>query len=208
MDGRLFQHDGHHPVAVNTTTRRKAASMRNYALLMITSVLLLASACSGTDSQPAATPAKEQPAAQNHGTLLQVMRGILFPNSNVIFAAQGTNPAEIKQASDPSTATDPLMGVYGGWTAVENAGIALAESGNLLIIPGLKCSNGQTAPIDNADWKMFVQGLRDAGMKAYQAGQSKNQDMILEASDAMTTACANCHDKYRDKPGGDAARCM
>jgi hypothetical protein len=45
-------------------------------------------------------------------------------------------------------------------------------------------------------------------MKAYKAGKSKNDDMILDAADAMTTACANCYDKYRDKPGGDAERCM
>ena len=136
------------------------------------------------------------------------MRGILFPNSNVIFAAQAKNPGEIQPVGDPSTATDPLVGAYGGWTAIENSGIALAEAANLLTIPGRKCANGRLAPIDNADWKMFVQGLRDAGMKAYQAGQSKNQDMVVDAADTMTTACANCHDKYRDKPGGDANRCM
>jgi len=77
-----------------------------------------------------------------------------------------------------------------------------------LTIPGRKCANGRPVPVDNADWKMFVQGLRDAGKKTYQAAQSKNQDSILDAADAVTTACSNCHDKYRDKPGGDADRCM
>jgi cytochrome c556 len=36
-------------------------------------------------------------------------------------------------------------------------------------------------------------------MKSYKAAQSKNQDNILDAADALTTACANCHDKYREK---------
>ena len=43
------------------------------------------------------------------------------------------------------------------------------------------------------------------------AAQSKNQDAILEAADAVVTACANCHGVYRDKgvPGGQvAARCV
>jgi len=182
--------------------------MRKHALWIPASVLLFANACSNKQ-QPATTPQKEAaPAAQVQGTMLQVMRGILFPNSNVVFAAQGKNPAEIKPAPDPSTATDPLQGAYGGWTAVENAGISLAEAANLLSVPGRKCSNGRDVPINNPDWPGLVQGLRDAGMKAYQAGQSKNEDKVLEAADAMTTACANCHDKYRDKPGGDAARCM
>ena len=45
-------------------------------------------------------------------------------------------------------------------------------------------------------------------MTAYKAAQSKNQDNIVDAADTVTTACANCHDRYRDKPGGVANRCM
>jgi hypothetical protein len=40
------------------------------------------------------------------------MRGILYPASNVIFAAQNDNPADVKPAKDPATATDPLAD---GW---------------------------------------------------------------------------------------------
>jgi hypothetical protein len=180
--------------------------MRIHALMF---AVILLSACSNPQTQPSGTPQKEAALTpQVHGALGQVMRGILFPNANIIFAAQSKNPAEIKPVGDPSTATDALQSTYGGWTAVENSGIALAEAANLLIIPGRKCGNGRAVPIDNPDWKMFVQGLRDAGMKSYQAAQSKNQDGMLDAADAITTACANCHDKYRDKPGGDAERCM
>jgi cytochrome c556 len=45
-------------------------------------------------------------------------------------------------------------------------------------------------------------------MAAYKAAQSKNQDNVLMAADTLTTACMNCHDKYREKPGGVADRCM
>src|SRR5438132_1477412 len=71
-------------------------------------------------------------------------------------------------------------------------------------VPGafLGVAKAQTArgPVQNPDWTKFVQGLRDAGMAAYKAAQSKNQDNILEAAGTMTEACANCHDKYREKP--------
>jgi hypothetical protein len=83
---------------------------------------------------------------------------------------------------------------------VENAALALSEAANLLSLPGRKCTNGRDVPIGNADWPKFVQGLRDAGAKVYQAAQAKNQDKILDAADSMTTACSNCHDKYREKP--------
>jgi hypothetical protein len=184
--------------------------MRRYASLVTLSALLFLTACSAPQpqTQTQAEAPKAAPAGKVHGNLQQVMRGIMFPNSNVVFAVQSKNPADIKTAGDPATATDPLQSTYGGWTAVENSGLALAEAANLLTIPGRKCANGRDVPVNNPDWPQLVQGLRDAGMKTYEAGQSKNQDKILDAADAMTTACANCHDKYRDKPGGDAARCM
>jgi hypothetical protein len=154
----------------------------------------------GPAPAPAKAPAAAAPATQVQANLGQLMKGILYPNSNVIFAAQDQNPADVPPAKDPSTATNPLASAYGKWEAVENSGLAIAEAANLLTLPGRKCANGLAVPIRNADWPKFVQGLRDAGMKAYKAAQSKNQDNILDAADAMTTACANCHDKYREKP--------
>jgi len=146
---------------------------------------------------PAAAGARTPKVAANLG---QLMAGILEPSSNVIFAAQGDNPADVPPAKDPSTATNPLASTYGKWEAVENSALALSEAANLLTLPGRKCANGRDVPIGNADWPKFVQGLRDAAAKAYKAAQAKSQDGILDAADTMTTACANCHDKYREKP--------
>jgi hypothetical protein len=149
-------------------------------------------------------------AQQVHGTLLQVMRGILFPNSTVVFSAQTLDPGTVKKDADPTSSVNPLAGAYGGWEAIENSGIAIAESANLLTIPGRVCGNGKPAPVQNADWQRFVQGLRDAGMATYKAGQSKNMDMVVDAADKVTTACMNCHEVYREKTpaqGGLAARC-
>ena len=131
--------------------------------------------------------------------LLQLMRGTLFPASNVVFAAQNLNPADVPPAKDPSLATDPLANTYGKWQAVENSALAIAETANLLIIPGRKCSNGIDVPLKNPDWAKFVQGLRDAAMTAYKAAQSKDQDKITDASGTLSDACANCHNKYREK---------
>jgi hypothetical protein len=173
------------------------------AFLLASAVLLITLAQAQTP-QKSSTTAKAKaataPAPQVYATLAQLMRGTLFPASNVIFAAQNVNPDEVKQAPDPALATDPLASSYGKWTAVENAALALTEVANVLILPGRKCSNGLPVPIRNPDWPKFVQGLREAGLAAYKAAQSKNQDNILTAADQMTTACSNCHDKYREKP--------
>ena len=141
-----------------------------------------------------------------HGNLNEIMRGILFPNSNVVFAAQNEDFAKIQQDKDPSLATDPLKGVYNSWTAVEDSGYALAEAANLLMIPGRVCSNGKPAPVGNADWAKFVAGLREAGMETVKAAKAKNQDAMLDVSDKMTSACSACHDVYREKPDV-SARC-
>lgn len=149
-------------------------------------------------------------AGQTPASLAQLMRGILFPNSNVIFAAQSQDPSAIKPDAEPTQSPNPLTSSFGGWQAVENSSLALEEAATLLTIPGRLCSNGRPVPIQNADWAKFVQGLRDAGAAAYKAAQSKNQDKILDAADVVTTACANCHNVYREKTeaqGGLKARC-
>jgi cytochrome c553 len=157
----------------------------------------------GSTATPRAT-------VQVQANLAQLMRGILLPNSNVVFFAQSNNPADVKPAADPSSATDPLASTYGGWTAVENSSLALSEAARLLTVPGRVCSNGRPVPVMNADWGKFVQGLRQAGIAAFKAAQTKNQDKMLDAADVVTTACTNCHNVYREKTeqqGGLASRC-
>src|SRR5258706_8203144 len=68
--------------------------------------------------------------AQGHGNLQHGMRGILFPHSNVVFSAQTVDPTTVKKAVDPTAAADPLASIFGGWEAIENSGIAVAEAGN------------------------------------------------------------------------------
>jgi hypothetical protein len=150
----------------------------------------------GAAKAPAAAAMKPEVVAD----LRQLMRGILFPNSNVIFFAQEEDPAKVPPAKDPSLSPNPLASTYGGWTAVENSARALSEAANLLIIPGRKCGNGLPVPINSPDWAKFVQGLRQTSEEAYKAAQSKNMDNILMAAGDLSTACSNCHDKWREKP--------
>ena len=179
--------------------------VRNGSFAIGLGVVMLALVVACREAQ---APEPPTPAPQVHGNLEQLMRGILYPASNVIFFAQSVDPTTVKTEGDASTSPNPLSSSYGGWEAVSNAGIALAESASLLTIPGRMCMNGKPAPIQNADWQMWVQGLRDAGMVAYKAGQSKNMDEVLNAADVMSTACQNCHDKYRNTPKEPDDRCM
>jgi hypothetical protein len=165
---------------------------------------------------PAAkAPAKANPAAAKgkaampvQANLGQLMKGLLYVNSNVIFFAQSNDPKDVKPAAQASTATDPLQTSYGGWEAVENSALAIYEAANLLMLPGRKCANGRDVPINNPDWPRFVQGLRDAALESYKLAQKKDLDAMLDAADKISTACANCHDKWRDSAPNLAGRCM
>jgi hypothetical protein len=149
-----------------------------------------------------ATPAAARKADAN---LAQLMRGIIYPSSNVVFAGQ--SELNFPAVKDPATSPNPLTSTYGGWQAVESAALALAESANLLTVPGRMCSNGVPAPITRPDWVKFTQGLRNAGLAAYKAAQSKNQDAMVDASGTVADACSACHDVYREKKGGLPDRC-
>lgn len=183
--------------------------IRNVGFVLVVVLSIVVVGCKATPAPEAAKPATPAaPALIAHGNLAQVMRSIMFPNSNVIFFAQDKDPSKVKQDKDPSAATDILASAYGGWAAVENSSLALSEAANLLMVPGRKCSNGKDVPMQDPDWAKFVQQLRDAGQTAYKAAQSKSTDNILMATDSLTTACSGCHEKWRDKPGGVANRCM
>jgi hypothetical protein len=151
-------------------------------------------------------PAGRGGAAQKaDANLAQLMRGLVYPSSNVVFAAQ--SELNFPAVKDPATSPNLLTSTYGGWQAVESAALGLAESANLLTIPGRMCSNGVPAPVTRPDWIKFTQGLRDAGLAAYKAAQSKNQDAMVDASGTVADACSACHDVYREKKGGLPDRC-
>ena len=160
------------------------------------SFMLAVCGLSLTAQTPSANTAQEV-----HADLNQLMRGVLYPAANVVFFAQADDPGAVKPVpgQDPSMATDPLTSTFGGWLAIENAALALAESANLLLVPGRLCSNGSPVPMTDPDWTMFVQKVRDAGMNAYKAAQTKNQDKMIEISGPLSAACAGCHRKWRDR---------
>ena len=137
--------------------------------------------------------------------LNQLMRSLFFPHSNVVFFTQRYNPADVKRADEPSGSTDPLTGVFGGWEAVENSALAMADAADLLMTAGRKCSNGRDVPLTNADWAKLVAGLREASMVAYRAALTKDRDKMTDASEVLAVSCSNCHNKYR--PGNAANRC-
>jgi hypothetical protein len=162
-------------------------------------VLTIAFASCARSSQPAASVEPAAPAPQPHANLAQLMRGIPFTFANIVFDAQSEDPgAPRTPASVGGGATATFKNVYGGWQEVENSALALAETANLLMIPGRLCENGKPVPLHEATYRKAAEGLIEAGKAAHRAAQSRSVDAMVEVSETVAVACANCHEPYRD----------
>ena len=133
------------------------------------------------------------------GNLAQLMRGVTFPNANILFNVQVKDPAKDKPAM-PMPFDYVAWGatVYYGWQAVDQAALALVETAPLFLSPGRRCENGRPVPIDRADWKQFTNALVDVGRAAYKAAQSRNVEAVNKVAEQLNETCANCHKVYRD----------
>ncbi|MEO8255995.1 MAG: hypothetical protein ABI868_01485 [Acidobacteriota bacterium] len=162
--------------------------------------------CSAPPAQaPAATAAPT--ASKPYGSLAQVMRGLPFPNSNIIFDTQTTDPGVPKKIESGQGATSTYANTYGGWQQVENAAVALSEVANLVTIPGRLCENGLPVPISDPTFQKGVKALADVGVAALEAAKTKNLDKMVDVSGAISDACLVCHEKYREVPPGKM-RCV
>jgi mono/diheme cytochrome c family protein len=149
------------------------------------------------------------------GNLAQIMRAITFPNANILFNVQikdpGNQPVKPPAAS-PFDYVEWGSTIYPGWQAVDQAALALIESTPLFMLPGRRCDNGRPAPVDRADYVQYTDALVQIAREAYKASQARSQDAMIELSDKLNDACANCHKVYRDAAqegsGRAATRCQ
>lgn len=156
------------------------------------------------------TSATAQPVSfQPTGNLSQVMRGIFFPSSNIIFNVQTRDPAEPMAGYESGKGgfswVDWGAGIYPGWELVDYAALAIAEAAPLLMTPDRRCENGKRVPVERADWIKYTQELIEAGRAVYKASQTRSQAAVSDVTERLSDACLNCHVVYRDKEGGTVA---
>ena len=180
-------------------------------VVRVLSWFVLVAGMAGCQQAPQAPPAAATapaPAAKPYGTLAQVMRGIPFPNSNIVFDTQTNDPGAAKKVDPKSQgATSTYANTYGGWQQVENAAVAIAEVSNLVMIPGRLCENGLPVPIGDALFQKGAKGLAEVGVAALEAAKTKNMDKMVDVAGAISDACLVCHEKYREVPQGKM-RCV
>ncbi len=143
------------------------------------------------------------------GTLAQIMRGIYFPNSNIIFDTQMQDPgAPPDRGSSDGTVSSTFAGIYTGWQVVENAALVLAEGASLINKPGRLCENGQMVPAQRYDFLKYSREMTDVGWAIYLAALEKDQAAVGELTNDLAQACDNCHRIYRSHAQGAELRCL
>ena len=178
--------------------------------LSLTVALLSAIAVAQAPPPKAAPKTAPRVAPKPAGTLAQVMRGIYFPNSNLIFDVQQVDPGAPKKKSGESTgsSTEAYGNAYSGWEVVENAAIALTDGVDLILKPGRMCQNGKPVPLQQADYQKYARDMRQAGLVALQAARAKNREKVIDATNDIADACSNCHEAYRNNgPADSPLRC-
>jgi S-disulfanyl-L-cysteine oxidoreductase SoxD len=153
--------------------------------------------------EAAATIAAKYPPT---GHLNQLMRGVFFPNSNLIFTVQEMDPEKMPPQPPPSrpdglTIFDWGQQIYTGWPVVENAATALADASTLMTIPGLRCENGKLAPITEPDWIRFTDQMVSVARRTLRLAQSRDKDAVSEYTETLSDTCNACHRTYRDVGG-------
>lgn len=139
---------------------------------------LLTSGCSSAG--PPTSPSEPQPAYRPVASVLQTMEWILDPAADAIWDSAGFVLTE-QGETDLSPTTDE------GWERVRNGATVVAETGNLLLMPGRS---------PGPDWVGYAQALTEAGVVAMAAAEAKDAGALFAAGGQLYQACRDCHDQY------------
>lgn len=75
-----------------------------------------------------------------------------------------------------------------GWAYVKAQAAVVAESGNLLALPG--------RALDNDAWMVYSQGMIDAGFMAIDAAERQHEEDFFQAGAQLYSVCRACHQSY------------
>lgn len=148
-------------------------------------------ACGGEPMPPAAEPEAEQTAVEAApgaaprympaASVVDLMRSIItvaaeeyWGSVSIVVDADGIHE------NFPETTDE--------WRLVWAAGISLAESGNLLMMP--------PRAIEEEAWMQYSRDLVDVGIQAAQAATDRDAEAVLAIGETIYNVCIECHRDY------------
>lgn len=115
-------------------------------------------------------------------TIDQVMDAIVIPAAEGIFDAVVYTNGELTSA--PQSDDD--------WFRVRMHALAVAEAGNLLLMP-------PRAPDADA-WARFAQAMTEQAAVVAKAAETKDIEELLRSGSELYNTCTACHDVYLNEP--------
>ena len=152
--------------SITHTNEFEGANMKTIVATVLVLIFVALAGIAGQQEQAPQVPYRIV------GTMSQLMVDIIFPTSDDIFYI-GRKP--------PSTEAE--------WEAIQRSALTLAESANLLLMPG--------RARDQDKWVADSRLLLDAGNLAFKAARAKDYDAIVALNEQLVTACITCHQDYR-----------
>ncbi len=143
--------------------------------LLLVSLLSGLLGCSVEVDRADSTPPFEV-VADAHDTMMH----ILEPAADVIWDSAGYI-ITIEGEQNLAPTTDEL------WTEVVNASMVIAESGNLLMLPGRS---------QGADWNAYAVGMIQTGKLAIEAAENQDAEALFDAGGRIYQVCRACHNQY------------
>jgi hypothetical protein len=145
---------------------------------MQTRLVVVAVGCLFAACRPASPPAPQFRAV---ASTKQLMQSIVDPSADSVWEAAGT-------VMVPGSTIELAPHTDEEWTAVQNGALALAESGNLLLLP--------TRAGGNAEWIKLSQQLIDLGEKTAKAAEARNVSAVFDLGAEIYDVCTNCHRQF------------
>ena len=118
----------------------------------------------------------DRPPMRNIGSMSDLMVKIIYPASDALFYVETRTPTTEAE-----------------WTVLEGQALMLAETGNLLMMPG--------RARDQQQWMADAKLMLDAGAAAVKAAKARNVEAIAALSDQLLESCTSCHKHYRPNYG-------
>jgi hypothetical protein len=142
--------------------------------------LFLASGCDSGGNPLPPIEAQPAPAYRPVVDLRQTMEWILDPAADVIWDSAGF-VITAQGETDLAPTTDE------GWEHVRNSAAVVAETGNLLMMPGRSAGPA---------WEAFARGLIAAGEVAIAAAEAHDSTALFDAGGQIYQVCRGCHEQY------------
>src|SRR5262245_51382897 len=161
--------------------------MRNVQWLFVVSVALFVSGiafvvAAGRTAREAKPAAAASVVTTPVASIKQIMAGITGPAATVVYESVST-VSTLEGFKETAPRNDEE------WAHVGNSAAALAESANMLMMPG--------RAVDNGDWMKMSGDLVAAAKVAMKAAEDKSTQGIVEAGGTINETCDNCHERYQ-----------